>query len=94
MPSGRNSILVCRLCGDLACGAYSAVFKREDNLVRWSKFGYENTLDFEAVEIPIPSRVLAFVFSWEQYEAELRRHLTTHSPEPMELDFHSQGLNA
>lgn len=79
LPGGRNSILVCHLCGDLACGAYSAVFKREGNLIRWSDFGFESTLDIEAPDIQIPSSVSAFVFSWEQYEGELRRHLTTHS---------------
>ena len=76
LPHGRNSILVCRLCGDLACGAYSAVFTREGDFIRWSDFGYESTLDFESADIPIPNHEIAFVFSWEQYEMELRRYLT------------------
>ncbi|HEV2800905.1 MAG TPA: hypothetical protein VGW12_10435 [Pyrinomonadaceae bacterium] len=79
LPNGRNSILVCHLCGDLACGAYSAIFIREGGLIRWNDFGYESTLDFETAEIPIPSSVSAFIFSWEQYEGELRRHLTSRS---------------
>ncbi|HYX71809.1 MAG TPA: hypothetical protein VE732_03495, partial [Nitrososphaera sp.] len=86
LPNGRNSILVCRLCGDLACGAYSAVFIREGDLIYWNDFGYESTLDFEGAEIYIPNRVSAFVFSWEQYEAELRRHLTSHSTGLLDSD--------
>ena len=77
LPGGRNSILLCG-CGDLACGAYSAIFTREGELIRWSEFGYESTLgeEISTPEIPTPSLVPTLLFSWEQYEAELRRRLT------------------
>jgi hypothetical protein len=73
-PSGRNSILVCQLCGDLGCGAYTAKFQREDDRIRWTAFGYENNYDPESVELEAYKDMPDFVFSWDAYEAELRRY--------------------
>lgn len=75
LPNGRNSILVCQVCGDLACGAYSAVFRRKGDVIQWSEFAYESTLDFEGAEIPVPIRLPEFIFSWEQYQRELIQYL-------------------
>ena len=36
LPDSSNSILICPLCGDLGCGAYSAKFQREGQAIRWS----------------------------------------------------------
>jgi hypothetical protein len=75
LPEGRNSILVCPLCGDLGCGAYTAKFERQGDLIRWTEFGYENNYDPESVELERYKDIAGFVFSWSEYESELRRHI-------------------
>jgi hypothetical protein len=74
-PEGRNSILVCALCGDLGCGAFSARFQREGDTIRWSEFGYENNYDPDSVELEWYKCIPAFEFSWSEYESELRGHI-------------------
>ena len=75
-PNGRNSILICPLCGDLACGAYTAKFQKGNDLICWTEFGYENNYDPESVELDAYKEIPAFVFAWDAYEAELRRHIS------------------
>lgn len=75
-PNDRNSILICPLCGDLACGAYTAKFLKDNDLIKWTEFGYENNYDPESVEFDAYKLIPGFVFSWDAYEAELRRHLS------------------
>jgi hypothetical protein len=44
-PNNRRSIYVCAECGDLDCGAVSAVIEEEGNQIIWRDFGYENTYE-------------------------------------------------
>ncbi len=41
----RRSLYVCPECGDLGCGAVSAVVKNIDNQIRWHVFGFENNYE-------------------------------------------------
>ena len=75
LHEGRNSILVCPLCGDLGCGAYSARFQQEGDVIKWSEFGYENNYDPASVELDRFKLMSSFVFLWNEYSAELRRYL-------------------
>src|SRR5215204_5050187 len=42
---GRRSIYVCPECGDLGCGAVSAVIEQVGNRIVWRDFGYQNNYD-------------------------------------------------
>lgn len=74
LPDGRNSILVCPLCGDLGCGAFSSRFQLDGSRMIWSEFGYENSYDPESVDFSTYKELSPLVFDWAQYQAELVRH--------------------
>jgi hypothetical protein len=74
LPHDRNSILVCRECGDLGCGAYSAVFRREGDIVTWSRFGFQKDYDEASLIVDPYEHIPALSFLWRQYETELRRY--------------------
>ena len=45
LPNNRRSIFVCGECGDISCGAITAVVTRQGDRISWSDFGYENNYD-------------------------------------------------
>jgi hypothetical protein len=47
LPNNRRSIYVCPECGDLGCGAVSAVVERVGDKVVWRDFADENDYDEE-----------------------------------------------
>ena len=71
-PNGRHAVLVCAECGDLGCGAYSAVIRREGDIVTWSDFGFENSLGVDPVDRTCGQRRSHVAFSWPEYEQVLR----------------------
>jgi hypothetical protein len=73
-PNGRRSLYVCPECGDLGCGAVSAVIENVDNQIMWRDFGYEN--DYENIVRLDDYRNLGpFVFDAAEYERVIRRAL-------------------
>jgi hypothetical protein len=74
LPNDRQSILICPLCGDLYCGAYSAVFEKNGDFIFWSKLGFESP-DWEtgSQEIHYFGCLQGFRFDWRQYSSELER---------------------
>jgi hypothetical protein len=68
LPGNRNSVLVCRECGDLGCGAYSARFERRGDVVTWSEFGFQNSYEPTSLILESGSRVPALTFDWVEYE--------------------------
>lgn len=44
-PANRRSIYICPECGDLGCGAISAVIEVDGNHVVWRDVGYQNNYD-------------------------------------------------
>ncbi len=44
-PDNRRNIYVCPECGDLGCGAVSAVIEEIEGRIVWRDFGYENNYD-------------------------------------------------
>ena len=71
LPGGRTSLLVCPQCGDLGCGAVSAVISRSGDMVTWDELGIASTL--ETGEGPwLFSKVTGFRFAWESYSRALR----------------------
>lgn len=67
--SDRVALYVCPECGDLACGAITALVSRSDGIVRWSDFAYENGDDSET---RLPT-VGPFAFDWTSYVTEIER---------------------
>ena len=49
-PNERRALLVCAECGDLGCGAYSALICRDGDVITWSDFGFENALGDDPVD--------------------------------------------
>ena len=44
-PDDRRSIYVCPECGDLGCGAVSAIIEQIGDRIVWRDFGYQNNYD-------------------------------------------------
>ena len=45
LPDDRRSFFLCSECGDLGCGAITAVIERQAETITWKAFGYENTYE-------------------------------------------------
>jgi len=70
LPAGRVELYVCRECGDLGCGALTAAIERCGQLVRWSRFGWNDSRvdePYDAIEFP-----LEFTFEASAYDKTLR----------------------
>jgi hypothetical protein len=67
--SHRVALFVCSECGDLACGAITVLVSRNDLVVQWSHFAYDN--GYEArTEL---TDVGPFEFAWAAYLTAIRR---------------------
>ncbi|MEH2541929.1 hypothetical protein V1278_005049 [Bradyrhizobium sp. AZCC 1577] len=65
----RVSLFVCPECGDLACGAITVFVSRNDVVVQWSDFAYDN--GYEAGTKL--THVGPFEFEWSAYLTAIRR---------------------
>jgi hypothetical protein len=72
LPNGRRSFFVCSECGDLGCGAITAVVERQGETFTWKAFGYENTYEDE-VALDAYDTVGPFTFDAAKYESTLRQ---------------------
>ncbi len=66
LPDNRNSIFACP-CGDLGCGAISAVIRRDGMLVHWESLGVSNDLGIDDGSPWLFDRPSSFSFDWQQY---------------------------
>src|SRR5215203_3471935 len=66
LPNNRTSIYVCPECGDLGCGAISAVIEGDGDNIVWRDFGYENNYD-EYVNLEDYRDVGPFTFNATEY---------------------------
>ena len=70
--AGRTAFYVCIQCGDLGCGAVTAVVKVDERQVVWSEFGYQNNYEpFDATAVFDGAG--PFVFDRDEYSAVLDR---------------------
>ncbi len=67
LPDGRTSILVCSQCGDLGCGAVSAVIAREGSDVVWSDLRIADNLGIDDQSPLLFKKVTSFRFLWDDY---------------------------
>jgi hypothetical protein len=70
LPNGRRSFFLCSECGDLGCGAISALVEREGETIQWKAFGYENTWE-DNISLDPYSTVGPFTFDATAYERTL-----------------------
>jgi hypothetical protein len=63
LASGRSLLFVCPECGDLGCGAIAVRVSRNEDVVIWSDFAYEN-----GYEPASPVNVGPFSFAIDRYE--------------------------
>lgn len=73
--AGRVPVYVCPDCGDLGCGAITVAVYRARDTVIWRDFGWDDLggADDDPVRLAVP----AMTFDRREYEAELRRFVTT-----------------
>lgn len=70
--TGRAAMYVCAECGDLGCGAVTAVVTVDPRQVTWSEFGYQNNYEpFQASAVF--EGVGPFTFDRSEYSAALER---------------------
>ena len=73
-PNDRRSLYVCPECGDLGCGALSAVIENVDNQIVWRDFGHQNNYE-DIVRLDDYRNIGPFVFEAAEYESVIRRVL-------------------
>ncbi|PEJ59162.1 oxidoreductase [Bacillus sp. AFS002410] len=79
----RNSIYICP-CSDLGCGAISLKIKRsskDENIIIWYKFGYENNLENQSNKLVNYYGIGPFYFDWEEYKETIESSLLFGEPE-------------
>lgn len=64
LKPGRVALMVCRVCGDLGCGALTAQLDIEANRVVWSHWLWESNLD----PAPVPQLTAPAIFDRFAYE--------------------------
>lgn len=74
LSGGRISIFICPECGDLGCGAVSAIIERIDDNIIWRDFGYQNNYD-DALHIDDFEDLGPFTFNATEYYNEIIRAL-------------------
>lgn len=70
LPNDRRSLFLCSECGDLGCGAITAVVERQGKTTTWKAFGYENTYE-DNVVLDAYTTVGPFTFDAAAYEHTL-----------------------
>ena len=72
LSDNRYLLYVCPECGDISCGAVTAVIERIDDNIIWRDFGFQN--DYEG-NIKLIKEVDKFVFDRAHYRNVLRSAL-------------------
>jgi hypothetical protein len=73
-PNNRRSIYVCAECGDLGCGAVSAVIEEKGNQIIWHDFGYENNYE-DDVDLDNYRDIGPFAFDRDDYRHTIESKL-------------------
>jgi hypothetical protein len=81
LQSNRRAVYVCAECGDLACGAVTAVIERHGDEIVWRDFKYETEIDPPLSLAPL-SGLGPFSFHWPEYEHALRQAAEVSPPDP------------
>ncbi|MFJ8813637.1 hypothetical protein [Amycolatopsis thermoflava] len=74
LPNGRQVLYCCPECGDLGCGAITAMITRHDELIIWRDFRWQDSQDQVLESYP---DVGPFRFSADQYRNVLEQVRST-----------------
>lgn len=74
LPNGRRSLFICSECGDIGCGAVTAIVTKVADSFIWEKFGYENNYENHVI-LDDYLDVGPFTFNAAEYERTLLRAL-------------------
>jgi hypothetical protein len=70
LPDNRRSLYVCPECGELECGAITAVIERKGDRIIWRDFSFQSNSDNVT---PIRGhRDISFAFDRAQYNQALK----------------------
>ena len=72
LPNGRRSVFVCSECGDLGCGAITAVVDERGGTITWKDFGYENNYE-DKIDLDKYGAIGPFTFNAKTYGQALLR---------------------
>jgi hypothetical protein len=67
IPADRRSLFVCSECGDIGCGAVTALVVREGHSIVWKDFGFENSYENHVALTPYDG-IGPFVFDAVSYK--------------------------
>jgi hypothetical protein len=70
IPGERRAIFICSECGDLGCGALTAVVAREEPFIIWRDFGFQNDYE-ESISFDGYRTVGPYKFDFEHYKSVL-----------------------
>jgi predicted RNA-binding Zn-ribbon protein involved in translation (DUF1610 family) len=72
LPGSRYALYVCPECGELGCGAVTAIIERVNDKIIWRDFAFQN--DYDGEKQPV-KEVDKFIFDRAQYRNALRSAL-------------------
>jgi hypothetical protein len=75
--SGRVPLYVCAECGDLGCGAITALAERTSDGFVWRDFAFENNYDASIIDVESYRAVGPFVFNKTEYWRVLSERVTS-----------------
>jgi hypothetical protein len=75
--SGRVPLYVCAECGDLGCGAITALVERTPDGFVWRDFAFENNYDASITDAESYRAVGPFVFNKTEYWRVLNERATS-----------------
>jgi hypothetical protein len=79
IAGNRVALFVCPECAGLGCGAITLEVARDGNIVRWSRFAYQNDWTLENGEtlddFECYASIGPFAFEWESYKSVIHRGL-------------------
>jgi hypothetical protein len=70
LPADRRSLFICSECGDIGCGAITALVVRDGHSIVWKTFGYENNYE-ENILLDDYKQLGPFTFDLQHYERTL-----------------------
>ncbi|MDF1664616.1 MAG: hypothetical protein P1V97_22855 [Planctomycetota bacterium] len=71
----RVPLFVCRLCGNLACGAFTVLVSEESGSVKWSEFGWIADDNRSIIQDENMKRFGPFFFNRKEYMARFSSYI-------------------